>query len=648
MSYVSFSLKYRPQRFEDVIGQEHVSRTLMNAVRAGRIAHAYLFSGPRGTGKTSSARVLAKALNCEHGPTPEPCGVCEFCRAVQEGRALDVIEIDAASNRGIDEIRDLREKVKYSPAEARAKVYILDEVHMLTSEAFNALLKTLEEPPAHSFFVLATTELHKVPATILSRCQRFDFRQIPVGKIAAALAQIAQREGIIAEPAALESIARAADGAMRDAESIFDQVVAFTEGDVTLAVVDSVLGVTDSETLAQITDAIVAGDVAASFDLVDQIMGAGKDVGQLLSDLTIYLRDLMRIVLGSRPSAWRLPGPEGQARSQAQAQALGVDRLLDAVNALAEAQSSLRSSSQHSLVLELTLAKLCSAPEPATKGKKAPARPAAAPSVPAAAQTPEPQPDRPGAAAEPSAPAATAAPPAPPAAEAPPTPAPAEQRPATTPEQPAEAAATAQPAAPEMPPAQPVTTGEVDITVVQQHWHELPAELRRMGKMAVGAFVTEAWPEALAGDALSLVFKPDFAFHHSQVTGGYKDVVQQALERLYGRPMTVRARLAAPGEDLPLQAPPAVAPAPPAETAPPTAPAPEPEPSADAEPEASAVPADTAPSEPHTESSEEQTPTAADKAPDTPAAEDDKSPVDRVVAQALNLFEGSRLLGDDE
>ena len=643
MSYVSFSLKYRPQRFEDVIGQEHVSRTLMNAVRAGRIAHAYLFSGPRGTGKTSSARVLAKALNCEHGPTPEPCGVCEFCRAVQEGRALDVIEIDAASNRGIDEIRDLREKVKYSPAEARAKVYILDEVHMLTSEAFNALLKTLEEPPAHSFFVLATTELHKVPATILSRCQRFDFRQIPVGKIAAALAQIAEREGITAEPAALESIARAADGAMRDAESIFDQVVAFTEGDVTLAVVDSVLGVTDSETLAQITDAIVAGDVAASFDLVDQIMGAGKDVGQLLSDLTIYLRDLMRIVLGSQPSAWRLPGPEGQARSQAQAQALGVDRLLEAVNALAEAQSSLRSSSQHSLVLELTLAKLCSAPEPAAKGKKAPARPAAAP----AARTAEPAPARPLAAAQTSPPAAT---PGPAAAEVPQTPsaAPSEQQPVAPTEQPAEPAAKAQPTAPEMPPAQPVTTGEVDITVVQQHWHELPAELRRMGKMAVGAFVTEAWPEALAGGALSLVFKPDFAFHHSQVTGGYKDVVEQALERLYGCPMAVRARVAAPGEDLPPQAPPAVAPEPPAETAPPTAPAPEPEQSAEAEPRAPAVSADTTPSEPHTESSQEQMPTAADKALDTPAADDDKSPVDRVVAQALNLFEGSRLLGDDE
>jgi hypothetical protein len=199
-----------------------------------------------------------------------------------------------------------------------------------------------------------------------------------------------------------------------------------------------------------------------------------------------------------------------------------------------------------------------------------------------------------------------------------------------------------------MPPAQPVTTGEVDITVVQQHWHELPAELRRMGKMAVGAFVTEAWPEALAGGALSLVFKPDFAFHHSQVTGGYKDVVEQALERLYGCPMAVRARVAAPGEDLPPQAPPAVAPEPPAETAPPTAPAPEPEQSAEAEPRAPAVSADTTPSEPHTESSQEQMPTAADKALDTPAADDDKSPVDRVVAQALNLFEGSRLLGDDE
>ncbi len=249
MEYLVLARKFRPQYFEEVVGQEHVVKTLKNAISQGRVAHAFLFAGPRGIGKTSVARILAKSLNCEKGPTPTPCGECANCKEITDGRSLDVREIDGASNRGIDEIRELRENVKFAPAASKYKVYIIDEVHMLTREAFNALLKTLEEPPAHVIFIFATTESHKVPATIMSRCQCYDFRRISLKEIIANLGKIAAAEGIQVSKSALGWIAEAGDGSMRDAQSVFDQVISYAGKEIKDADVEENLGLKDRKYL---------------------------------------------------------------------------------------------------------------------------------------------------------------------------------------------------------------------------------------------------------------------------------------------------------------------------------------------------------------------------------------------------------------
>ena len=303
MSYVVMARKWRPLVFEDVIAQSHVTVTLQNAVRTGRIAHAYLFSGPRGSGKTTTARILAKALNCDQGPTPAPCNRCRACESINRGTSPDVLEIDAASNRGIDEIRSLREKVIIGVSKPSGhKVYIIDEVHMLTQEAFNALLKTLEEPPAHVIFILATTERHRVPATILSRCQHFPFRRIPSEDIAKKLAHITQQEGIEIPEEALFLIARRADGAMRDAQSVLDQVVAFAGTSVTEEAVREALGVLDQDLFFRVTDAALERDRVAGLNLIEELIGQGGDVGEFARGLLEHLRNLLvcKIQGGSR------------------------------------------------------------------------------------------------------------------------------------------------------------------------------------------------------------------------------------------------------------------------------------------------------------------------------------------------------------
>src|SRR4051812_15351949 len=293
VNYQVFARKYRPQTFDDLVGQSHVAQTLKNAVAQNRLAHAYLFVGPRGVGKTSTARILAKALNCEKGPTVTPCGVCDNCKEIAAGNSLDVIEIDGASNNSVEDVRDLRDKVRYAPAKGKYKIYLIDEVHMLSSAAFNALLKTLEEPPPHVKFIFATTEPQKVLPTIVSRCQRFDLHRIPANLIADHLQFIAKKEKITLEPVAGHAIARGAEGGLRDAESMLDQLVAFCGDKIAESDVLNVFGFTGEQTVIDFTGRILRGATAETIELLHEQCKTGKDMMRLMSDLISYLRDLL-------------------------------------------------------------------------------------------------------------------------------------------------------------------------------------------------------------------------------------------------------------------------------------------------------------------------------------------------------------------
>ncbi len=293
--YLVLARKWRPQRFEDVVGQEHITRTLRNAIASGRIHHAFLFIGSRGIGKTTTARILAKALNCleSDAPTPEPCGVCDNCTSISSGSNIDVIEIDGASNNGVDDVRELRENIRMVPSLGRYKVYIIDEVHQLSIGAFNALLKTLEEPPPHAVFVLATTESHKIPATIVSRCQRYDFRRVPIPAIIELLEKILETEGIKAEKEALHAIARAAEGGIRDAESTLDELITYCDGEITFKDVNDVLGLIDWRLLHSLSEGILNHDVFRLLTLIDEIVSAGKDLSQFVQEVLFFFRNLL-------------------------------------------------------------------------------------------------------------------------------------------------------------------------------------------------------------------------------------------------------------------------------------------------------------------------------------------------------------------
>lgn len=296
MSYTALYRKWRPASFEDVKGQDHIVKTLKNQVESGRIGHAYLFCGTRGTGKTSIAKIFARAVNCEHPKDGSPCNECETCKRIKEGASLNVVEIDAASNNGVENIREIREQVQYPPTEGKYRVYIIDEVHMLSIGAFNALLKTLEEPPSYVIFILATTEVHKIPITILSRCQRYDFKRISLDTIAGRLKELTEAEHIEAEERALRYVAKAADGSMRDALSLLDQCIAFYLGqDLKYENVLEVLGAVDTAVFAEMLSYILKADTYACMQLLEQIIMQGRDLGQFVSDFVWYLRNLLLV-----------------------------------------------------------------------------------------------------------------------------------------------------------------------------------------------------------------------------------------------------------------------------------------------------------------------------------------------------------------
>ena len=356
MAYVALYRRWRPQNFDTLVGQQPVKQALTNALTSGRIAHAYLFAGPRGTGKTSTARILAKALNCDHGPTPNPCGECDNCRRIAEGSSMDVFEIDAASNRGIDEIKALRDQLAFTPVDCRYKVYIIDEVHMLTTEAFNALLKTLEEPPSHVIFILATTDPHKIPATIHSRCQRFDFRRVTVEEIVQHLAMVAQGSGLEADEDALRLIAIQSEGGMRDALSLLDQCGVMAKK-ITAVTVREVLGIVGREALRALVEAIGRQDVPLALSQLAALLEQGKDVRQIVTELIEYLRALL--LFKAVPQYNEVYLTDTASNLESLAALYTSDRIMASEERLHAALVELRGTMRPSITAELCLLDLC-------------------------------------------------------------------------------------------------------------------------------------------------------------------------------------------------------------------------------------------------------------------------------------------------
>lgn len=358
MAYVALYRQWRPQDFENLVGQNHISTTLKNAIVLGKIGHAYLFSGPRGTGKTSTAKIFAKSLNCINGPTPEPCNVCANCERINNGTSMDVLEIDAASNRGIDEIRELRETVKFAPVDGRYKVYIIDEVHMLTTEAFNALLKTLEEPPPHVVFILATTEAHKIPATIHSRCQRYDFRRIGSLEIEQRLADVAQHSGIAVAPDALKLIASHADGGLRDALSILDQCTTMDDGLITAQKVRQLLGLIGHEWVWRITETLAERDFKAVLLALNELIILGKEVRQLLLELALYMRSIMLVKAAPTIDSIELYGDDRVVLAK-HGDLFAHEEIIQIIQILNEGANEARWAPEPRITAEVTLLSIC-------------------------------------------------------------------------------------------------------------------------------------------------------------------------------------------------------------------------------------------------------------------------------------------------
>lgn len=360
MSYTALYRKFRPDNFDDVKGQDHIVTTLTNQIKANRIGHAYLFCGTRGTGKTTVAKILAKAVNCEHPVNGSPCNECAMCKAIQAGTAMNVIEIDAASNNGVDNIREIREEVAYRPTEGKYKVYIIDEVHMLSTGAFNALLKTLEEPPSYVIFILATTEAHKIPITILSRCQRYDFHRISIDTIAARLSELLTAEGVEAEEKAVRYVAKKGDGSMRDALSLLDQCISFYLGQVlTYDKVLDVLGAVDTEVFSRLLRKVLSGDVTGSIHVLEDLITGGRELGQFVSDFTWYMRNLLLVKTSENPEEAIDVSSENLKLLKEESGMTDVETLMRYIRIFSDLSNQIRFASQKRVLVEIALIKLC-------------------------------------------------------------------------------------------------------------------------------------------------------------------------------------------------------------------------------------------------------------------------------------------------
>jgi DNA polymerase-3 subunit gamma/tau len=357
--YVVIARRYRPQTFDELVGQEHVARSLTQAITSDRVGHAYLFTGARGVGKTSAARILAKALNCIHGPTPTPCNECDVCRSVAAGDDVDVIEIDGASNNGVEEVRELRQNVAVRPSRTRYKVYIIDEIHMLSKSAFNALLKTLEEPPEHVKFIFATTEPHKIPITILSRCQRFDFAGIRTSQIQARLTQIAAAEGVTIDPAAVQILASRAAGSMRDSQSLLDQLLAVAGGTIEAQDVTRLLGIASAERLSGLVRALVERDTEAALAELTAAIDGGAEVGQILDQIVGFVRDIMVTAVGCSPDQLLYALPAQADEVAVFSRRLGVQTILAIAQILDHTAARMRTSIDGRTLMELAVVRIC-------------------------------------------------------------------------------------------------------------------------------------------------------------------------------------------------------------------------------------------------------------------------------------------------
>ncbi|HEX5503775.1 MAG TPA: DNA polymerase III subunit gamma/tau [Thermomicrobiales bacterium] len=540
--------KYRPTSFDEteLVGQEHVSRTLRNAVRHGRVAHAYLFCGPRGCGKTTTARLLAKAVNCEApDPADRPCNACPACRAINEGRAVDIIEIDAASNRGIDDIRDLREKVRFAPAQLGTKFYIVDEVHQLTDAAANALLKTLEEPPPHAAFILATTDPEKVPETITSRCQTFVFHRIALERMVERLRLVCAAEGLRADDAALAAIARAATGSLRDALGLLDQLAAYGDEGITAEAVRQVLGAGAGEQVTALVDAVAAGDVAAGLRVINAVVESGADARQFAAQLVEYLRALLLALARGD----RAPAPEaapGVAVAPAHRAAFTLAEAATLVKRFSQVDYGLKHSVYGHLPLELCFVECAlargaggadadsasaapPAPERRTRrefdGADRPRRataatPAPEPTPPPAPPDPRPDPPAAAGAAAPERSAATPAMPASPADDGAPAPEPAPA-----------------PLAEEPPPVPAVPAATVTLADVHDHWPEIRQHVKAVNRR-IEAILSSVDPYAVADGQLTLV--ASYEFHRNKLNeDDTRRTVEEVVARIFGAPYRV-------------------------------------------------------------------------------------------------------------